>query len=243
MMPSIILKNLRIRRGRQVVIDQLTLEYHGPGWLGIIGANGSGKTSLLRGISGRIPVESGQILIDQCDQSANRESRAQIIGFAIDPASLPGELTPREVFAITADAQQADQAPELAGLRKALQLDGLMDRRCNTLSSGNAQRIAIFAAFLNQPDIVILDEPFNWLDPLTAYDLKNALQQFVKDRGVLLITAIHDFSTLARYCDHGILLNLGRISMHITKPDLAAGLADFAKFEHDMAQHLREDSA
>lgn len=238
-MPSLRLQNVYVQRGGQDVINGLSVYCDGPSWLGIIGANGSGKTTLLRSVAGRLPIESGRILLDERDFSENRQGRAERIGFATDPSALPSEFTPNEIFSLVSRNPNAALSSELAGLRDALKLDSLMDRRCGTLSSGSAQRVAIFAAFLDQPSIVILDEPFNWLDPLTAYDLKIALGSYVTHNGVLLITALHDLMTLTAYCDRGLLMGAGNITWDLSADELRSGLRDARKFEEEMAERLR----
>lgn len=101
------------------------------------------------------------------------------------------------------------------------------------------QRIALLAAFLDMPQIVILDEPFNWLDPLTAYDVKIALRDLVASRDIALITALHDVTTLTAYCNGGILMAAGRIALVMEEAKLRAGLADPVGFESFMVERLR----
>lgn len=231
--------NLAVRRGRVLAVDDVSFTAPPAQWVGVIGANGSGKTSLLRALAGRLPTEGGRIMVDGVDVSGDRAARARAVGFAVEPRWLPGMLTPREVFSISAEAPDAAEHPGLKGLRRALGIDALLDRRCGSLSSGNAQRVAIFAAFLDRRPIVVLDEPFNWLDPLTAYDLKVALRRFVDDERVLLITALHDFSTLTVHCDQAVLMANGVMAMRLDTPALRRGLADPMGFEREMAERLR----
>ena len=226
------------REGVPVVVD-LSLTIDRPSWTGIVGANGSGKTTLLRAVAGRLPVRSGRIAAGGRDFTRDRGGRAEMIGFAVEGPMLPADLTPRETCAIAARRRDAIDDPALAPLRKALDVEHFIDRKCGTLSAGMGQRIAILAAFLDMPAIVILDEPFNWLDPLTAYDVKIALQDLVAARGIALITALHDVTTLIAYCDRGILMAGGRIALDMDEAKLRSGLADPVGFEAFMVGRLR----
>jgi ABC-type multidrug transport system ATPase subunit len=85
---------------------------------------------------------------------------------------------------------------------------------------------------------VILDEPFNWLDPVAALDLRAALEDLVSD-DMLLITALHDMTTLCGFCDTGALMSEGTIRLPLTQDQLQAGRNDPLKFERWMIDQLR----
>jgi ABC-type multidrug transport system ATPase subunit len=236
---SFSLEELVVEREGVPVVHGLTYAAADPGWIGIVGANGSGKTTLLRALAGRLPVQAGRILLGGEDLTRDRAARADRIGFAVDAAMLPADLSPREIYAISARARNAIDEPALGPLRRALDMEGSLDRRCGALSAGMRQRAALLGAFLDLPAIVILDEPFNWLDPLTAYDVKIALRDLVAERGLTLLTALHDITTLTAYCNRGLLMSGGRIAMTIEEAGLRAGLSDPRAFEALMVGQLR----
>jgi len=181
------------------VVSGISYAHRGAGWIGVVGANGAGKTTLLRALAGRLALAGGTIRIDGRDLGSDRAERARLIGFAPNPNFLPDDLSPGELFALASfDGARHSVAPGLEALHAALDIDRFMGRRIDALSAGSRQRIAIYSAFINQPPIVILDEPFNWLDPLTAYETKCALRDLV-GQGLLLVTALHDVSTLTSY--------------------------------------------
>jgi ABC-type multidrug transport system ATPase subunit len=236
---SIEIEQLEVERGGVPAVTGFSYANEGPAWIGLVGANGSGKTSLLRALAGRLPIRAGRIVLGGTDMSGDRAGRARAIGFATEAAMLPGDLTPRELFAIAAGKRDAVDDPALKELRAALNLESFIDRPCGSLSAGMGQRVALLAAFLDLPKIVLLDEPFNWLDPLTAFDTKRALRQIVQRSGVTLITALHDVSTLTAYCDRGILLSAGRIALSLEAEALRGGLADPVAFEAGIVDRLR----
>ncbi|TMJ49449.1 MAG: ATP-binding cassette domain-containing protein, partial [Alphaproteobacteria bacterium] len=143
---------LVVLRGDHRAVDRVSLAIDGAGWTGLVGANGSGKTSLLRAIAGRLDADEGAILLDGADRTADRAWRAGAIGFAPDVAALPESLTGRELFAILGGAQVGlEPRDPLGALRSALAFDDFFDQRIFTLSAGMRQRLAIFCAFLTRP--------------------------------------------------------------------------------------------
>lgn len=232
-------RELVVLRGDYRAVDGVSLAVEGAGWVGLVGANGSGKTSLLRALAGRIAAQGGAILIDGIDRTGDRGWRAGAIGFAPEAAALPATLSGRELFAILGPATPGlDPNDPLAPLRRALAFDSFLDRRIGTLSAGMRQRLAIFCAFLARPEAVILDEPFNWLDPICAFDTKQALAALAAG-GLTLITALHEMNTLVQHCRSGLLLSDGRVSRRLGADDLAAGARDYAAFEAEMIAGLR----
>lgn len=236
-------RELVVLRGDHRAVDRVSFAIDGAGWTGLVGANGSGKTSLLRAIAGRLEAGEGEILLDGTDRAADRAGRAAAIGFAPDAAALPDSLTGRELFAIL-DGEGIGLEPSdpLRPLRHALAFDVFLDQRIFTLSAGMRQRLAIFCAFLARPRAVLLDEPFNWLDPICAFDTKQALAALVASEGLTLVTALHDMTSLVQHCGAGLLLADGRIRRRLGPAELAAGRQDYAAFEAEMIAGLRGDT-
>ncbi|MBA4165748.1 MAG: hypothetical protein C0510_14170 [Erythrobacter sp.] len=100
------------------------------------------------------------------------------------------------------------------------------------------QRAAIALAFAKPCPIVILDEPFNWLDPVAAFDVRAVLARLVAE-GLALITALHDLTTLCGFCDSGIVMAKGRVSLTLDTDRLRAGRNDPVRFESDLVAALR----
>ena len=106
------------------------------------------------------------------------------------------------------------------------------------MSAGMRQRIAIAAAFAGGHQRVILDEPFNWLDPVATFDLRQALRQRVAD-GLTLMTAVHDLTMLAAACDTGLMLVNGRVALTLDEDVLRAAAQDPHAFESRTIDLLR----
>jgi ABC-type multidrug transport system ATPase subunit len=237
---AIAAERLVVLRGGIAAVREAGISLAHGRWFGLIGANGSGKTSLLRAIAGRLPVESGCVRIGGRDLTADPAARARAIGFAPDSAMLPAALGVGELLVLVGGTVEVVLA-RLGPLRAALGLDALLERRIGGCSAGMRQRVAIACAFAGGQRIVVLDEPFNWLDPLAAYDTRMALKAMVAD-GLTLITALHDLATLAASCDAGALLADGRVAMRLGEADLAAAARNPALFERETIDRLRSAS-
>lgn len=234
---AVSIERLSVRRGNELVVHDVDLVVPERFWFGLIGANGSGKTSLLRAMAGRLPIESGRCVIDGVDLSSARDARARHFGFAPPADRLPDAL--RVDYCLQLVGGTLDQAlAHLGPLRQALAIDALLRRWIGDCSAGMRQRVAIALAFAEGRQLVILDEPFNWLDPVAAYDVKQALRSMVDD-GLTLLTALHDLGTLVTACDSGLMLAEGGVALTIDRPMLIDAADDPGAFERRTIDLLR----
>ena len=238
---AIDLAAVSVERAGAPVIRDVDLTVARRSWFGLIGANGSGKTSLLRAVAGRLPFAGGSCRIDGEEMIANRLARATRIGFSPPADTLPDALRGREVLELVGGA--IDEIwPRLGPLRGALGLEALLDRWIGDCSAGMRQRITIALAFAQGHRLVILDEPFNWLDPVAVFDLRQALRTMVDD-GLTLMTALHDLGTLAVACDAGLMLADGKVAMTLDNALLRAAAHDPPAFERRTIDLLRSGKA
>jgi len=240
--PSLRLEGVEVALGGRTIVSVANMALEGPTWIGVIGANGSGKTTLLRALAGRLPLAAGGIAIDDHASADDRFARALEIGFAPEIATLPPELTGRDLLSLVARPRAAaidDQM--LAPLRVALGLDTFWHRRVGTWSAGMRQRLAVYAAFVGGQRIVILDEPFNWLDPVSSFDARRAIADLAR-RSHLVVTALHDIATFIHQCDSGYLLAGGRVRLTLDAAAISRGRDDFPSFERQLIAELRPQS-
>lgn len=181
------LTDATVERSGQRVVHGVTLTVSPGSWFGLIGANGSGKTSLLRALAGRLPLAGGSCRVDGEELADDRNGRALRFGFSPPADKLPDALRGRDILELIG-GDMGDVHHRLSTLQEALGLPPLLDRWIGDCSAGMRQRIAIAAAFAGGHHHVILDEPFNWLDPVATFDLRRALRDMVV-RGLTLITA------------------------------------------------------
>lgn len=233
------LEEATVLRGSTRAVDGVSLEIYQGQWFGLIGANGSGKTSLLRALAGRLPSQMGACRINGEELREQPEQRARRIGFMPPAELLPGALTCRQVFdLIEPDTDKWQNA--IRHITGAIGLARLLDQRIGDCSAGMRQRIAIGCAFATGSAIIILDEPFNWLDPVAAVDLRKSLRDCVGG-GLTLITALHDMLTLAS-CDRGVLLGRGKIVAELEDDEVQDGRKNPFAFEARIIDILRQHS-
>lgn len=219
------------------VIRNVDLTVPSGGWFGLIGANGSGKTSLLRAIAGRLPFASGTCVVDGAELTDKRMTRAERFGFAPPPDRLPDSMRVSDLFELVGG--NVDAARERLGpVRNALGIDQLLQTWVGDCSAGMRQRTAVALAFAGGQSLIVLDEPFNWLDPVAAFDLRQALRTMV-DSGLTLLTALHDLNTLATACDEGMMLADGRVALVIDHATLSQAAQAPLQFERQTIDLLR----
>lgn len=225
---TLIVQGLRAQIGGKPILHGLDFEAP-PGWFGVLGANGGGKTTLLRVLDARLQVAAGRIVWRGADLTAQPAARAMSFGFAPPTDTFPPTLTAGELIHLT-QRLRGPGADAPAGIRAALGVDALMDTPLGRMSAGMKQRVSLLFAFLGAPELVLLDEPFNWLDPVAAYELKRELRLYANAERTV-ITALHDVETFAMRCDGGILLHEGRIVDRFDAAQMAEARADPAALE------------
>lgn len=234
---AVILDAVAVVRDGRTVVHRVSASISHGSWFGVVGANGSGKTTLLRALAGRLPFEDGRCLVRGEDRTTDRAGRARVIGFAPPIEHLPGALRIRDLLKLAGGDVDAQQARN-ANLWDALGIERLMSRRVEECSSGMRQRAAIALAFATDTPIVILDEPFNWIDPVAAFDVRSVLADMVGPR-LTLITALHDLTTLCGSCKEGVVMAQGAISLALSTDQLRTGQRDIVAFERQMIAALR----
>ncbi|WP_159941627.1 MULTISPECIES: ATP-binding cassette domain-containing protein [unclassified Nocardiopsis] len=213
-------------RGR--VLDDLSWTV-GPGVTGLLGPNGSGKTTFLSLVVTLLPVRRGRLLIGGHDLStaSGRAGARRVLGFLPQRFTLAGELTVADTIAYAAWAHGVDRRACADAAGCAMELVGLADlagRRTRTLSGGERRRVGIAAALAHDPRVLVLDEPTAGLDPGQRLRVREAVARLGRDRTVLVST--HLVEDAAHLCDGVGVLAGGRIGFHGTFPELEALTAD-----------------
>ncbi|MBN2181304.1 MAG: ATP-binding cassette domain-containing protein [Sedimentisphaerales bacterium] len=181
--------------------------------LGLLGPNGAGKTTLLRMLSTALKPSAGTANIDGVDLVKNPLEVRKIIGFLSDNTGLYGRLTAREMIEYYGKLHGLDSSrlhkrmDELFGV---LEMTDFVDKRNDSLSSGMKQKVSIARTLINDPDVIMFDEPTTGLDVAAA----EAILKFIescKDRGKTVIFCTHHMHEVDRLCDKVVVLDAGRV--------------------------------
>ena len=199
-----------------VVVRAIDLDVPRGGCFGLLGPNGAGKTTTLRMILGQSPITSGELkVLDQPMPGAKRDVRARI-GVVPQVDNLDPELTVLEnllVYASYFGLAKSAITPRLEELLRMVELEDRADTPINTLSGGMKRRLSIARAMINDPELLVLDEPTTGLDPQVRHLIWNRLRQ-LKQSGTTLLLTTHYMEEAERLCDDLVVIDEGRIISH-----------------------------
>lgn len=186
--------------------------------LGVIGENGAGKSTLLEIILGLAKADGGTVRVLGCDDLMHHHEIRQKIGFVIDKAGFPDVLNAGDINSILKDTYTDwDESYYFDLLKK---LDGETGRALKNLSQGNRMKVMIAAALAHKPDLLILDEATNFLDPAVRTQLVNDLMDYTKDEEKTVILSSHIATDLEKAADYILFLHHGEILMYAPKDDI-----------------------
>ncbi len=186
---------------------------------GLLGPNGAGKTTTVECLIGLREADSGQLEVCGLDARRHPQEVKQRIGVALQSTSLQDQITPREALKMFGAFYRQRTDPET--LLKRFSLIEKADARFDTLSGGQRQRLALALAFVNQPELVMLDEPTTGLDPQSRRELHDDIVQMKQDGCTVLLTT-HYLEEAERLCDRIAIINHGRIVAAGTPRELMA---------------------
>jgi len=169
----------------------------------LVGPNGSGKTSLLHAIAG-IGGPSGEVTLDGVDpRTLGPTRRPGFLTYLPATRDIPWPLVARDLIALGGGSTSF----------AALELDALLDRRVDLLSTGERSRVLIARALAPRPKLVLLDEPTANLDPLWQIRLMELVREEIGHSGRAALVAIHDLDAASRYADRILVMDKGRIAV------------------------------
>jgi ABC-2 type transport system ATP-binding protein len=181
--------------------------------VGIVGNNGAGKTTLFRLCLDLLKADNGNVLIDNQDVVLT-EMWKNITGSFIDERFLIDFLTPQEYFSFIGDIYNLTEiSNHLADFEKFMsgEILGQKKKYIEKFSKGNKQKIGIIGAMIMRPKLLILDEPFNFLDPSSQIEMKKLLQKFNRHYDTTILLSSHNIQYVADICSRIIILEHGCI--------------------------------
>jgi ABC-2 type transport system ATP-binding protein len=248
--PALQITHLSKRYASVVAVDDISFAVQRGEIVGLLGPNGAGKTTTISMILGVLEPTSGTILIEGIDLARQRELALAHANFAAVYATLPGNLTVHQnlrvfglIYAI------ADLRQRVEALIEQFDLQALRNTKAGLLSSGEQTRLALAKAMINQPRLLLLDEPTASLDPAAAGTIRAQIRAMATDNGTGILWTSHNMHEVEQVCDRVLFLSRGKILLQGNPKTLPAehGAPDleelFIRFAREPLAYRQEPAA
>ena len=221
----ITIKDLKKAFGKTIACDIEQFQVNDGDILGLVGNNGAGKTTLFRMLLDLLKPDEGEVSLDGINPAQSEEWKAST-GSYIDEGFLIDFLTPEEYFAFIGKITNMTQAQVDERLKdfEKLAAGEIFGQKklIRNLSAGNKQKVGIISALFNRPKLVILDEPFNFLDPSSQNTLKHILTDYNKQTGATILVSSHNLAHTIDISTRIALLEKGHIVRDLSNADGSA---------------------
>ncbi len=195
-----------------VAVDDISFDIQAGSTTALLGGNGAGKTTTISMLLGLLLPTSGAISIFGHDMLRDRYAVLPRMNFSSPYVDLPRRLTVRQNLSVYAGLYGlANPRARIERVAEELYLAELMDRPYGQLSAGQKTRVVIAKSLLNEPEMLLLDEPTASLDPDTADYVRGMLEKYKTRTGATILLASHNMSEVERLCDDVIMLRAGKI--------------------------------
>lgn len=218
---ELMLDRLTKQYGRKTAVDQMTIKMK-PGVYGLLGANGAGKTTLMRMVCGVLNPTSGDVLLDGKSAGELGEDYRNLLGYLPQDFGYYPDFTAEQFMLYVAALKGILPQKATIRTRELLGLVGLSEvstRKIRTFSGGMKQRLGIAQAVLNDPQILVLDEPTAGLDPKERVHFRNLIANFSKDKIVILST--HIVSDIEYISDTVLMIKDGKLIINSPADNIA----------------------
>lgn len=206
--------------GDVLAVDSIDLRVGTGEIYGFLGLNGAGKTTTIRALLGMISPSEGDVkVLGQAVGPNGRGPWAQVGHLVESPSAYP-ELTVRENLDIARRLHGKQDVKLVDEVIKRLSLDSYVDRKAGTLSTGNLQRLGLARALLHDPELLILDEPANGLDPAGVIEIRELLRSSSKDKGVTIFMSSHILTEVDRLATRIGIIHQGKLIEELNAADL-----------------------
>ncbi|MEU4510506.1 ABC transporter ATP-binding protein [Nonomuraea wenchangensis] len=222
--PAIEVVGLTHRFGSVLAVDRLSLTVPPGMFYGIVGPNGAGKTTTLTAVCGLREPTSGTVRIAGHDLRTDREAALAQLGIMMDGLSLPERLTAAEALRYSAGLRGLDDGwrTRASDLLEILRLDAVPRTLIVEYSTGMRKKINLALALLHRPRVLVLDEPFEAIDPVSAHSIEQVLKQYVDAGGTVLLSS-HIMDFVERNCRRVAVVAGGRVLVEGPVEELTAG--------------------
>lgn len=205
---SLQITNLTKRFGEQTALNDINLNIDKNEIIGLLGPNGAGKSTLMKSIVGALKIDEGQIIFHGKDITKAETESKKNIGFLPENNPLYNEMYVKEYLSFVAEIHKipksrVEEVTELVGISPE------KSKKIGQLSKGYKQRVGLAQAILHQPDLLILDEPTNGLDPNQIIEIRTLIKEIGREKTVILST--HIMQEVEALCSRVILIHKGNI--------------------------------
>ncbi|KQQ04041.1 MULTISPECIES: ABC transporter ATP-binding protein [unclassified Rathayibacter] len=199
--------------GRTVAVDRIDLEVRAGTFCGIIGPNGAGKTTTLSMMTGLLRPDAGQVLVQGVDVWKDPRAAKRLIGVLPDRLRLFDRLTGAQFLYYAASLRGIDRTTakqRIVELAEALGLTDALERLISDYSAGMAKKVALAGAMIHAPRVLVLDEPFESVDPVSSAAVITVLRRFVAGGGTVVLSS-HGLDFIERVCDDVAVIVGGKV--------------------------------
>ncbi len=210
--PIVRVENLSHRYSVQWAVRDINLEIAERGIFGLLGSNGAGKSTIMNIICGVLKQTSGNVFIKGIDMRGQSTEAKKLIGFLPQKPPLHSDLTVEEYLVFSAHLRRISSGEINSAVNRVLSSCGIEQfrkRLIKNLSGGYQQRVGIAQAIIHNPELVVLDEPTNGLDPNQIIEIRNLIRQIAEERTVILST--HILSEVQAVCDNIRMIESGKL--------------------------------
>lgn len=215
--------HLRKSFGPLVAVDDISFTVVPGEILGFLGPNGAGKSTTMKVLTGYLAPTSGRVSIRGCDIETDTLHAQRHIGYLPEGAPCYEEMTPRQFLSFIADVRGLKgevRSRRIAEVTAKMSLGSVMDQRIETLSKGFKRRVGLAQAIVHDPDVLILDEPTDGLDPNQKQQVRELIRSLSRDKIVIIST--HILEEVTAVCTRAIIISQGRIVSDCKPSELEA---------------------
>ena len=223
--PALQMRGLVKAFDRKVAVDRLSLDIPVSSFYGIVGPNGAGKTTSLSMATGLLRPDAGQVLVHGVDVWTQPQRAKTLLGVLPDGLRTFDRLNGLELVTYSGLLRGLERDVVLPRATELVKVLGLWDAGTTLVadySAGMRKKIHLACAMVHSPSILVLDEPFEAVDPISAQTIQAILRDYAAAGGTVVISS-HVMATVQRLCDHVAIINAGRVVAAGTTEQVAAG--------------------
>ncbi|SBS74756.1 ABC transporter ATP-binding protein [uncultured Microbacterium sp.] len=224
-LPALQLTGLVKRFGDNVAVAGIDLVVPAGSFYALVGPNGAGKTTTLSMATGLLRPDAGDVRVHGVDVWADPVAAKAMIGNLADGVRLFDRLTGEQLITYTAmlfGIPRAEIAPRVADLLEMMDLGDAAGTIVADYSAGMTKKVALACALVHAPRLLVLDEPFEAVDPVSAANIEDVLRSYTVSGGTLIVSS-HSMDLVQRMCDHVAVIAAGRVLAAGTVDDVRAG--------------------